>query len=126
MDHYQMYIDGKFCDAESGLKLESVNPATEEKIASFPKAGVSDLEIAIVAARSAFDEGEWPRFSLPERSQYLLRIAHLIRESAYDLSRIETNDTGKTSKQTTFIDIPVAAAAYEYFAGAANQVFAEE
>ncbi|MFH0941001.1 MAG: aldehyde dehydrogenase family protein [Candidatus Omnitrophota bacterium] len=122
MNHYQMYIDGKFCDAESGLTLESVNPATEEKIASFPSAGIPDLEIAISAARRAFDEGEWPAMTLPERSQYLLRIAHLIRESAYELSRIETNDTGKTSKQTTFIDIPVAAGAYEYFAGAACQV----
>ncbi len=122
MDHYQMYIDGKFCDAKSGLELNSINPATEENIACFPSAGIDDLEIAIAAARRAFDEGEWPRMSLPERSQVLLKIVNLIRESAFELSRIETLDSGKTSKQTTFIDIPVAANSFEYFAGAASQV----
>ncbi|MBI5873829.1 MAG: aldehyde dehydrogenase family protein [Candidatus Omnitrophica bacterium] len=125
MSQYKMYIDGKFCEAEGGARLESINPATEEKIASFPKASVADLERAITAARRAYDEGEWPKMCLSERGQYLTRIAHLIRESAYELSRIETLDTGKTSKQTTFIDIPVAANAYEYFAGAAGEVKGE-
>ncbi|HAJ56438.1 MAG TPA: aldehyde dehydrogenase [Candidatus Omnitrophica bacterium] len=125
MNNYQMYIDGKFCEAEGGARTESINPATEERIASFPRAGVSDLERAITAARRAYDEGDWPKFSTFERGQYLIRIAHLIRESAYDLSRIETADTGKTSKQTTFIDIPVAANSFEYFAGAAVEVKGE-
>lgn len=125
MNSYKMYIDGKFCDAQGGTTLDSINPATEEKIASFPKASVADLGKAIAAARRAYDEGEWPKMNLMERGSYLVRIAHLIRESAYDLSRLETQDTGKTSKQTTFIDIPVAANAYEYFAGAAGEVKGE-
>ncbi len=125
MNHYKMYIDGKFCDAENGAVLESINPATEEKIALFPKATTEDLGRAIKAARVAYDEGEWPRMTLPERSSFLVKIANLIRESAYEISRIETEDTGKTLKQTTFIDIPVAANAYEYFAGAACEVKGE-
>ena len=125
MDVYKMYIDGKFCEAEDGAVLESINPATEEKIASFPKAGVCDCERAIIAARHAYDEGDWPRMSLMERAPYLTKIAHLIRESAYEIAKIETQDTGKTTKQTTFIDIPVAANAYEYFAGAAGEIKGE-
>ena len=125
MDKYQMYIDGKFCDAQNNAVLESINPATQEKIASFPKAGAKDLELAIAAARKAFDAGEWPRLTLPERASYLVKIAHLIRESAYEIAHVETADTGKTLKQTTFIDIPVAANAYEYFAGAAGEIKGE-
>ncbi len=125
MNKYQIYINGEFCNAESGAVLESINPATEEKIASFPNASISDLRKAIGAARNAYEEGDWPRMSISERGQYLLRIAGLIRESAYELARIETQDTGKTSKQTTFIDIPVAAGAYEHFAGAAGEVKGE-
>ena len=125
MKNYQMYIDGKFCDAKAGATLESVNPANEEKIAVFPKASSEDLERAIQAARRAYDEGEWPRMSLPERASFLVKIAHIIRESAYEIARLETSDTGKTLKQTTFIDIPVAANAYEYFAGAASEVKGE-
>ncbi len=125
MNKYQMYIDGKFCDAQSGEVLESINPATEEKIAAFPKAGKADLDKAISAARTAFDKGDWPKMNLQERASYLVRIAHAIRESAFELSRIETQDSGKTMKQTTFIDIPVAANAFEYFAGAAGEVKGE-
>ena len=125
MDQYKMYIDGKFCDAQDGAVLESINPANEEKIAVFPKAGLSDLDRAIRAARRAYDEGDWPQISLSERAPYLGRIAHLIRESAYEIAKIETQDTGKTAKQTTFIDVPVAANAYEYFAGAAGEVKGE-
>lgn len=125
MNNYQMYIDGKFCDAENGAVLESINPALEERIAMFPKATAKDLERAIQAARVAYDEGEWPRMTSLERGSFLVKIANLIRESLYEISRIETEDTGKTLKQTTFIDIPVAANAYEYFAGAAGEVKGE-
>ena len=88
MKNYQMYIDGKFCDAKAGATLESVNPANEEKIAVFPKASSEDLERAIQAARRAYDEGEWPRMSLPERASFLVKIAHIIRESAYEIARL--------------------------------------
>jgi len=125
MNKYQMYIDGKFCDAAGGAFLESVNPATEEKIASFPKADLADLDKAILSARRAYDEGDWPKMSLQERASYLVKIAQMIRESAFELSRVETMDSGKTMKQTTFIDIPVAANAFEYFAGAAGEVKGE-
>lgn len=125
MKHYQMYIDGKLCDAENNAVLESINPATEEKIATFPKASITDLDSAIQSARRAYTQGDWPRMTLAERGQYLVRIAHLIRESAYEIAKLETEDTGKTSKQTTFIDVPVAANAYEYFAGAAAEVKGE-
>ncbi len=125
MHNYKMYINGEFCEAKSGEVMASINPATEEKIAVFPKAAEVDLNEAILSARRAYDEGDWPRMSLTERGPYLLKIAQLIRESAYEIARIETQDTGKTLKQTTFIDIPVSANAYEYFAGAGAQVKGE-
>jgi len=125
MQTYQMYIDGKLCDAEAGAVTPSLNPATEEKIAAFPLATPKDMEAAVQAARRAFDEGPWPRMGLAERGAYLVRIAHEIREAAFDLARIETCDTGKTIKQTTFIDVPVAASAYEHFAGAAGEIKGE-
>lgn len=125
MEKYLMYIDGTFCEAANKAVCESINPATEEKIAVFPRAGVADCDRAIEAARRAYDTGDWPRMTLQERASYLVKIAYLIRESAYEIAKVETEDTGKTSKQTTFIDVPVAANAYEYFAGAAAEVKGE-
>jgi len=125
MEPYRMYIDGKLRDAEGGAVTPSINPATEEKVAAFPRASAQDMEAAIRAARRAFDDGEWSRLGLAERGAYLVRIAHEIRESAFEIARVETLDTGKTTKQTTFIDIPVAANVYDYFAGAAGEIKGE-
>jgi len=117
-----MLIDGELVEARKKTTLTSINPSTGEKIAEFPKAGLEDCHQAIESARRAFDEGDWPRFSFAERSVYLLEISQLIREHAKELADIESQDTGKTSKQTTFIDVPTCAATYEYFARVSGQL----
>ena len=71
---YQMYIDGRWCEAASGRRYELPNPATEETIASVPDAGIDDIRIAITAARRAFDEGPWPRSSRQERAEMIGRL----------------------------------------------------
>jgi betaine-aldehyde dehydrogenase len=123
MKQYLMYIEGEFRKAKE--TIDSINPCNEEAIANFPSATTKDLQDAVKAARQAFDKGEWPQMSISERGSYLTKIASLIREEAFNLSRIETQDTGKTNKQTTFIDIPVAADVYDYFAGAAREIKGE-
>jgi acyl-CoA reductase-like NAD-dependent aldehyde dehydrogenase len=75
MRTWQMYVDGKWCDAESGRSYALPNPATEEEIARAPDAALADVERAIAAARRAFDEGPWPRTPLAERAAVLHRIA---------------------------------------------------
>ena len=123
MNKYQMYINGEFRDAKE--KIVSINPCNEEKIAEFPKATQKDLKDAIGGARTAFDKGDWPNLSLDERAAYLSKIASLIREEAFNLSQVETLDTAKTTKQTTFIDVPVAANVYDYFAAAVKEIKGE-
>jgi betaine-aldehyde dehydrogenase len=125
MKHYQMLIDGELVEARRKGILSSINPSTGEKIADFPRASLEDCGLAIEAAREAFDNGEWPRMAFAERSIYLLKIAQLIREQARELAEIESQDTGKTNKQTTFIDVPTCADTFEYFAGVAAML-AEE
>lgn len=105
--------------------IKSINPSTGETIAEFPALDAHDTEKAIKAARAAFDNGDWPKMPLIERAPYLQKIAQLIREKASDLAKLESEDTGKTIKQTTFIDIPTAASAFEYFAAAATEVKGE-
>ena len=105
--------------------IKSINPSTGEIIAEFPAADAKDTKKAIKAARFAFDSGDWPKMPLIERAPYLQKIAQLIREKASELAKLESEDTGKTIKQTTFIDIPTAASAFEYFAAAASAVKGE-
>ena len=125
MNEYKMYIDGKWVDSSNKKKIESINPSTNETIAAYPQATTLDTETAIGSARKAFDTGEWPKMPIAERAQYLYKIAQIIREEAYNLANLESKDTGKTTKQTTFIDIPTAASAFEYFAAAGTSIKGE-
>ncbi|MDP2940349.1 MAG: aldehyde dehydrogenase family protein [Candidatus Omnitrophota bacterium] len=125
MKKYQMYINGAFFEGARKETLESINPSNEEVIASFPKASLEDAREAIDVARLAFDKGEWPCLSHQERGQYLLKIAQAIRQEAKALSQIESMSTGKTLKQTTFIDIPTCASTFEYFAFVASELKGE-
>jgi acyl-CoA reductase-like NAD-dependent aldehyde dehydrogenase len=75
MKTWQMYIDGKWVDAQGGRSYALPNPATEEEIARAPDASLADVERAVAAARRAFDEGPWPKTPLAERVAVLHRIA---------------------------------------------------
>jgi acyl-CoA reductase-like NAD-dependent aldehyde dehydrogenase len=57
----KLFIDGKYVDAISGKTFDDVNPATGELIARVAEADYADVDLAVKAARKAFDEGPWPR-----------------------------------------------------------------
>jgi len=59
MDQYKLFIDGEFVDAQDGATFESIDPGTGLPIATVAKAGVTEAEAAIAAARRAFDGGGW-------------------------------------------------------------------
>src|ERR1700721_582226 len=68
------------------------HPATGEEVASFPVAGAADVDLAVRAARQAFDEGPWPRIRAGERGRTLRRIADLVREHADELLTLQALD----------------------------------
>ena len=70
---YPLFINGEFREAKSRQAI--VNPASGEGIAEVALASMKDIEAAIASAREAFDGGPWPRFSLSERKEFLLKIS---------------------------------------------------
>lgn len=100
MKKYQLYIDGKFVDSQSGETYKSINPATEEPIAEVAKAGPEDAKLAIAAARKAFDEGPWPGMSPRERARIILQISKKIAAQSTDIASIESQDSGGTIRKT--------------------------
>jgi len=97
-------------------KQKIINPSTGKVIAEVPIASAQDIENALCSARAAFDHGPWPRSSLLERKNYLLKISQGILEKAGELADLETMNTGKPIKESTFMDIPSSAKAFEYLA----------
>lgn len=82
----KQFIGGRWVPTKEARRLELVNPATEQVFATVAEAGEAELELAVAAARRAFDEGPWPRLSPAERATYMraLSAALIKREVALD------------------------------------------
>ncbi len=118
---YDLFINGKFVKPNSGKYFDTINPATEEKIASVAEANEKDVDSAVKAARNAYEK-TWKKMPAKERAKYIYRIARLIQERARELSVIETLDGGKTIRESRDIDVPLAANHFFYYAGWADKL----
>src|SRR5580700_2002653 len=87
-----LLIDGKWTGAQDGQTWTHSHPATGEDVASFPIASAADVDLAVRAARRAFDEGPWPRMRAGERIRVLRRIADLVREHGDELLALQALD----------------------------------
>ena len=92
----QAFIDGKYCDAADGDRLETSNPATGEIIASFAHCKVADVDRAVAAGRRVFNEGTWSRSAPEYRKEVLLKLAALVDQNKEELAVLESIDAGKT------------------------------
>ena len=100
MKHYQMYIDGEWCDAEDGATLESINPATGKVWATAAVAGEAEVNKAVAAADRALKKGSWAEMNATQRGKMLRKLGDLIGENAQHLGDVETTDSGKLAKET--------------------------
>lgn len=109
-----LFINGEFREARE--KQNIINPSTGKVIAQVAVASLKDVDLAIYSARAAFDQGEWPRLPLNERKKFISKIAQGILDNAGELAQLESANTGKPIKETTFMDIPSASKSFEYAA----------
>ena len=116
-----MYIDGEWCDASDGQRIESINPTTGEVWANFPAATAADVDRAVRAAHRAMTEGPWSTMTATQRGKVLRRLGDLLAEQAPIVGRVETTDTGKLLRETTATTGYIAEY-YHYFAGAADKL----
>ncbi|HEY7815370.1 MAG TPA: aldehyde dehydrogenase family protein, partial [Nakamurella sp.] len=119
-DRYQMFVNGRFVDGR-GDDVKTINPATEEPLASVSTAAAADVDDAVRAARAAFD-GPWSRLTAAQRGTYLFRIARGIAERSRELAVVETLDNGKPIKESRDVDIPTASAHFFHHAGWADKL----
>jgi aldehyde dehydrogenase (NAD+) len=107
MDRHQLFIDGVFCDSESGETRPTLNPATEEPIALVPVATQGDTRRAIEAARRSFDSGAWSGTSPRDRAKALMRVVDNLHACEQELAEVEAKDGGSTIRKASMMDIPV-------------------
>lgn len=121
---HQLFIDGRFVDAESGETLATLNPHDNTVIADVAMAGQADVDKAVAAAEKALPA--WRRMSAMDRGRILLRLADLIEDNAEELARLESLDTGHPIRDSRMLDVPRTAATYRYFGGMADKFQGEQ
>ncbi len=120
-NQYGLFINGKFVAPKAGKTFTTINPATEEVLAKIGYAELADVNLAVAAARNAFEK-TWAKMPAVERGKYLYRIARILQERSREFAVLETLDNGKPIRETRDTDIPLAAAHFFYHAGWADKL----
>ncbi|KON88722.1 betaine-aldehyde dehydrogenase [Sporosarcina globispora] len=121
----KLFINGEYRDSISGESFDTIDPATNQKLASVAKANEEDVNHAIEAAQRTFESGIWSKMPVAERSEILCRMSDIIMDRADELAHVETLDVGKPIKESRGFDIPRAAANLRFFAEMANYIHHE-
>ncbi len=115
---YGLFINGGFVEASESF--DTINPATEARLARVGQASDADVDAAVKSARRA--QPKWAGLKPSERAKYLFRIARRIQERARELAVLETLDSGKPIKESRDVDLPLVAAHFFYHAGWADKL----
>jgi len=91
----KLFINGQWVDAASGKSFETPNPATGQPLASVAEGDSEDIDRAVRAARTAFDDGPWGRITPSERGRIIWRIGDLILAHAEELAQLEHRGVGR-------------------------------
>ena len=106
------YVNGIFVDSKE--KIEDINPATSEVIATIPRSNLNDVNEAVLAADKARDN--WSSLSLDERRKWLEKIANALEARSEEIAKLESLDTGKPIKIARAVDASRSVANFRFFA----------
>ncbi len=120
-EQYGLFIDGHWSAPADSRYFDTVNPATEEKLALVAQGNAADVDRAVRSARRAHDK-YWRKLKPADRAKYIYRIARAITERGRELAVLETLNGGKPIKESRDFDIPTSAAHFFYYAGWADKL----
>jgi aminomuconate-semialdehyde/2-hydroxymuconate-6-semialdehyde dehydrogenase len=124
MEFYGHVIDGEEISSLDGATMEDVDPFTREVWATIACGGKTEADLAVAAARKAFDEGPWPRMGFERRQQLIHRLADLMDEHAEELAMADTRDMGKPITQALH-DVARSSWNFRFFADHARLSMAD-
>jgi aldehyde dehydrogenase (NAD+) len=117
-----LFIDGKWLDSVSGKTFPTINPATGETICQVAEGDKADVDLAVKAARKAFEDGPWPKMNASERGRIVHRLADLVEQNREELAALESLDNGKPYRDSMAADLALTIKCYRYYAGWADKI----
>jgi 4-guanidinobutyraldehyde dehydrogenase/NAD-dependent aldehyde dehydrogenase len=119
------FIGGRYVPAASGATFDCVSPIDGRLLAPVASTDAADVDLAVAAARRAFESGVWSRRAPRERKKVLLRFAQLIEQHAEELALLETLDMGKPISDSLAVDIPATVRCITWYAEAIDKLYDE-
>ncbi len=121
ISEHGLFIGGKWSPAMSGETFETRNPATGELLGTLARGSAKDVDRAVAAARHAFDDGPWARFTPADRQRVMLRLADLLERDAEAFARLDTMEMGSPIRHTRG-SVAMLVDLLRYFAGIARTI----
>lgn len=118
----RMLIGRRWRFAASEKNFPVTNPADGTAIALVPSGDKEDIDLAVQAARLAFDQGPWSNMKPSDRGRLLLKLVDLIELHAEQFAELESIDNGKPKNVALAVDVPLAADIFRYMAGFATKI----
>ena len=118
-------IDGKWVDSQSGKNFSVENPANGDILARVSQGGEEDINLAVKAARSAFEKGPWSRITASERSKLIYKLGDLLEKHAEEFAQLESLDNGKPLGVARAADVPLSYDLFRYMAGWSTKITGE-
>ncbi|MBR9885016.1 MAG: aldehyde dehydrogenase family protein, partial [Oceanospirillales bacterium] len=119
---HPLLIGGQRPTASDGGQIDVINPANGKRLTQVARATSADIDRAVAAARSAFEDSAWSRMTPVERERLLWRFADLIEANADSLAELECLDNGKSAAIAKAVDIQLAVNFLRYMAGWATKI----
>ncbi|TFF36193.1 aldehyde dehydrogenase family protein [Mucilaginibacter psychrotolerans] len=119
---FRPFIGGSFINLPSDNVMPVIDPYTGNVIITVPHSGEREANLAVEAARHAFDKGPWPNLHPRERANYMVKLANIIDKNIETIALVETLDTGRPFKGALGWEIPNASEVFRYYAGWADKI----
>ncbi|GAA5122511.1 aldehyde dehydrogenase family protein [Haloechinothrix salitolerans] len=118
----QLLIGGEWVPAASGRTFTTEDPATSRVLTEVAHGAAEDIDRAVAAARKAFDDGPWRRFTPSQRQRVIWQIGEKLLERAEQFAQLESLDNGKSAAIAQAVDVPWSADVFHYYAGWATKI----
>jgi aldehyde dehydrogenase (NAD+) len=118
----KMLVGGKWVNSASGKTFETLDPTNGEVICRVAEGDKADIDLAVKAARAAFENGPWPEMDAAARGRLLNKLADAIEAHEEELAELESLDNGKPISDSLAADLPLTIACYRYYAGWADKI----
>jgi aldehyde dehydrogenase (NAD+) len=116
---YGHFVGGEWIEPKE--TYVTIDPSSEEPLAEVGQATDEEVQLAVRAAREAYDNG-WSALAGSERAKYLFRIARILQERSREFAVLESLNGGKPIRESRDVDLPLAAAHFFYYAGWADKL----